>query len=163
MEYVGFWGRVLAALIDVVICSFFIWLMAMPLTYACGVDPNQDFLNTLFDKTEYGTLPNSEVLIDFLIYLAILLGVSTLILGVYDTIFPATRMMGTPGKWVLGYAITDMQGKPLSFGYSLKRHGAKAISASIFVGFFWPLFMENKQALHDVIAKTLVVKRRSIR
>lgn len=161
MIYGGFWVRSLAAIVDGIIVSVIVWALSIPVSSMLGVDVGQDFSTTIFNETQYGKMLNAQVLQELLIYLAVILGLSTVIMGAYDAILPATYMMSTPGKLMFGYVITDMNGQKLSMGHAFKRHGAKVLSASIVVGFFWPLFTENKQALHDIIAKTLVVKRGS--
>ena len=60
----------------------------------------------------------------------------------------------TVGKIALGIQVTDLAGDRLSFGRALGRNLAKLISAIILAA-----FTERKQALHDMIAGALVVKR----
>ena len=68
----------------------------------------------------------------------------------------------TVGKMALGIQVTDLEGNRISFGKALGRNLAKIISALIFyIGFIMAAFTAKKQALHDMIAGTLVVKKGS--
>ena len=58
--------------------------------------------------------------------------------------------------------MTDLDGKRIGFGQATGRHFGKIISALPFgVGFIMAGFTEKKQALHDLMAGTLVVRRDS--
>lgn len=77
---------------------------------------------------------------------------------VYEAVMLSSEKQATLGKMVLGIVVTDIQGKRLSFGRATGRHFAKYISALLlFIGFIIAAFTEKKQALHDMMAETLVV------
>jgi len=60
----------------------------------------------------------------------------------------------------LGLKVTDMNGEKLDFSKSLIRNLGKIISGIIlYIGYIMAGFTEKKQALHDMIASTLVVKK----
>ena len=66
----------------------------------------------------------------------------------------------TLGKRALGIKVTDLAGQRLSFSQALGRWAAAAISyLSFYIGFLMAAFTERKQALHDLIAGSLVVDR----
>ena len=69
----------------------------------------------------------------------------------------------TVGKMALGIQVTDLEGNRISFGKALSgRNLAKIISALIFYTVsIMAAFTAKKQALHDMIAGTLVVKKGS--
>ena len=57
-------------------------------------------------------------------------------------------------------SVTDANGNPISFGRATGRHFGKIISAlTLLIGYIMAGFTEKKQALHDMIAGCLVVKR----
>jgi uncharacterized RDD family membrane protein YckC len=59
----------------------------------------------------------------------------------------------------LGLKVTDLEGRRISFARATGRHFAKFLSAMIcLVGYIMAGFTARKQALHDVIAGTLVVR-----
>jgi uncharacterized RDD family membrane protein YckC len=66
----------------------------------------------------------------------------------------------TIGKRALGIKVTDLEGNRISFGRATGRYFAKYLSAiTLFIGFLLAAFTARKQALHDMIAGTLVVNR----
>jgi uncharacterized RDD family membrane protein YckC len=79
---------------------------------------------------------------------------------VYEAIMLSSEKQATVGKMLLGIIITDLDGRRISFGRATGRHFAKWLSALILgVGFLMAAFTEKKQALHDMMADTLVVNR----
>jgi uncharacterized RDD family membrane protein YckC len=71
-----------------------------------------------------------------------------------------SKYQGTIGKIALGLKVTDMNGDKLDISKSLIRNLGKIISGIIlYVGYMMAGFTEKKQALHDIIAGTLVVKK----
>jgi uncharacterized RDD family membrane protein YckC len=79
---------------------------------------------------------------------------------VYYAAMESSSSQATVGKIALGIQVTDLEGNRVSFGRALGRNLAKILSAIIlYIGFIIAAFTERKQALHDMIAGTLVVKR----
>jgi uncharacterized RDD family membrane protein YckC len=64
---------------------------------------------------------------------------------------------------VLGLVVTDMAGQRVSFGRATARHFAKIVTNLIplAIGYIMAGFTEKKQALHDMIARCLVLRRSS--
>jgi len=59
-----------------------------------------------------------------------------------------------------GIKVTDMNGNRLSLGRASARHFAKYLSGIICsIGYLVALFTERKQALHDLIVGTVVLKK----
>jgi len=98
-------------------------------------------------------------------------GVIGLILGVflnwlYYTLLESSSVQATIGKMVLGIIVTDLNGNRISFARANARYWSRIISALIlWIGFIMAGFTKKKQALHDIIAETLVINKskRSIR
>ncbi len=64
----------------------------------------------------------------------------------------------------MGLKVTDMNGWKISFLRALGRNLAKFISAIILmIGYFMAGFTAKKQALHDMIARTLVIQEKPAR
>jgi len=93
------------------------------------------------------------------------------ILGIYALYYPAwwlyfalmesSSLQGTIGKKMLGIKVTNIQGQPLSFVHATGRHFSGLITQMTFtIGFLMAAFTARKQALHDMIASTLVVNKR---
>ncbi len=64
----------------------------------------------------------------------------------------------TLGKLAMGIRICDLDGRPIGFGRALLRELAKILSSFFLIGFIMAFFTEKKQALHDIMLQTLVVK-----
>lgn len=77
----------------------------------------------------------------------------------YFTLFESSALQGTPGKKLLGIKVTDLSGNRLDLHKAASRSFAKALSWIPFgAGFFLVLFTEQKQALHDKMVGSLVVR-----
>jgi uncharacterized RDD family membrane protein YckC len=63
----------------------------------------------------------------------------------------------------LSLRVTDLEGQRISFGRATGRHFAKYVSAlTLLIGYIMAGFTERKQALHDMLAETLVVRGASV-
>lgn len=79
----------------------------------------------------------------------------------YWALMESSKYRATLGKMVMGLYVGDMDGRPLAVGAAFIRAGGKAFSTVIFgVGYVVAFFTQNKQALHDLIAKTLVFDKK---
>ena len=131
MEYAGFWRRFVAYIIDNILISVVFWLVALVLGAIAG---------------------------DGGVIVAYILG--TIGVFVYFAAMESSTSQATIGKIALGIQVTDLQGNRISFGKALGRNLAKILSALIlYIGFIMAAFTARKQALHDMIAGTLVVKK----
>src|SRR5215217_1256253 len=131
MDYAGFWRRFAAYIIDSILISVVFWLAVL-------------ILGAIAD--------------DGGVIVAYILG--TIGAFVYYAGMESSSNQATIGKIALGIQVTDLQGNRISFGKALGRNLAKILSALIFyIGFIMAAFTAKKQALHDMIAGTLVVKK----
>ena len=80
----------------------------------------------------------------------------------YFALMESSPHQGTLGKLALGLKVTDLNGDgPISFGRATGRHFSKILSVVILgIGFIMAGFTARKQALHDLIAGCLVLRRR---
>ncbi len=136
MEYVGFWKRFVAFLID----SFILLVVTVPLLIAVY-------------GTEYASRTQDRVLAglwDFLIQL----------------VLPATAVIlfwryrgATPGKMAISAKIVDARtGAAPSTGSLVVRYFAYLVSMlPLMLGFVWIGIDRRKQGFHDKIAGTVVV------
>jgi uncharacterized RDD family membrane protein YckC len=61
-----------------------------------------------------------------------------------------------------GIIITDTKGRRVSFARATARYSAKLLSYySFLIGFFLVFFTRRRQTLHDLVARTVVLRRRS--
>ncbi|MFK0735298.1 MAG: RDD family protein [Gloeotrichia echinulata GP01] len=90
--------------------------------------------------------------------IAFVLGI--VIAWLYYALLESSDQQATLGKQALGIIVTDLEGNKISFGRATGRYFSKWISSLIFaIGYIMAAFTEKKQALHDIIAGTLVVKK----
>ena len=91
--------------------------------------------------------------------LASLVGI--LVAWLYYAIQESSAKQATLGKQALGIVVTDLEGKRIDFVKATIRYFSKILSTLILmIGYIMAAFTERKQALHDMIAGTLVVNRR---
>jgi len=78
----------------------------------------------------------------------------------YFTLLECSSRQATLGKMALGIIVTDMGGNKVSFGRANGRYWGKIISGMILgIGYIMAGFTARKQALHDMMAGCLVVKK----
>jgi len=78
----------------------------------------------------------------------------------YSTAMESSRHQGTLGKMAMGIKVTDMDGNRISFARSNGRFFGKWVSGAIMnIGYLMAAFTEKKQALHDILANCLVVRK----
>jgi uncharacterized RDD family membrane protein YckC len=78
----------------------------------------------------------------------------------YFAIMESSKSQATLGKMAVSIKVTDLNGERISFGKGLLRSIGKQISGMVMcIGYLMAAFTEKKQALHDMIASTLVVKK----
>lgn len=141
--YAGFWLRVVAFAIDVFLMFSAILLMA-------SISPAR-FEKFFPPVTSFTDLPQPSP--------AVLLALA-LFGCLYYTIFEASSWQATPGKRIMRLYVTDLGGRRLSLGRALLRNIARQLSGIFFIGYVMAGFTEKKQALHDLLASSLVLRRR---
>lgn len=77
----------------------------------------------------------------------------------YFIVLTASASQGTFGKRMIGIKVTDLSGHPIGLARSTGRFFATILSALfLLMGFLMQPFTTRKQALHDMIAGTVVVR-----
>ena len=84
--------------------------------------------------------------------------VGYLIWIIYEALFLSGPWMATPGKKLLSIKVTDINGQQISFWRAVGRAVGQFISSIFFIGYIMAFFTKNKQALHDLMAGTIVIK-----
>ena len=91
--------------------------------------------------------------------IAILQLIYSAMLVVYNSICEASAMKGSFGKKLCRLVVVDADGVGLTYLNALVRSLFKVFSIALFyVGFLSIFFSEHRQALHDYVAKSYVVK-----
>jgi uncharacterized RDD family membrane protein YckC len=79
----------------------------------------------------------------------------------YFALFESSPMQGTVGKYALGIYVTDRHGDPIGFWRATARYWLKPFSTlTLMLGWIMVAFTPRKQALHDLLAGTLVFSRK---
>lgn len=160
--YAGFWARLAAYFIDGAITSFLlvesIWFVREQLNGYLTVHPEilkalqGDALSTESISSSY------DYVTKFMYYYTVIF--AFIFNWVYYAGFESSHLGATPGKWLLGIYVTDMEGKRISFGRASGRFFGKIISGLIIgIGYMMAGFTEKFQALHDMMAECLVWKK----
>lgn len=77
----------------------------------------------------------------------------------YYALLESSAKQGTLGKVILGMKVVDYNNQRISFARATGRYFSKIISTIILmIGFIMIAFTSRKQGLHDMIARTLVIK-----
>jgi uncharacterized RDD family membrane protein YckC len=142
--YAGFWLRAAAYLVDTILFSAVFGLIASfyPSAFLKFPDAKEISLTSLPQLTPLA------------------IGITILAVWLYYAFFEASAWQATPGKRLLRLYVTDLNGRPLTFARATLRYFAKMISGLTFLlGYFLAGFTEKKQALHDILASCLVLRR----
>ncbi len=154
VQYAGFWIRFLAYLIDSVVMGLGFVVVVIPIAFLLGVG---SLITRIHREHEIGDA--GVLVIVGLIFLVMILAVFATWL--YHALMESSSWQATVGKKVLDLVVTDMEGKPVSFGRATGRHFAKIITNMIplFIGYILAGFTERKQAVHDMISGCLILKK----
>ena len=94
---------------------------------------------------------NLEELYNFVFFILVWLYYSTL---------ESSRLQGTIGKFLIGIKVVDYNNNRIDFTKATLRYVSSLLSMMfLFFGYLMILFTEKKQSLHDIISKTLVVRK----
>lgn len=86
--------------------------------------------------------------------------VSAAIAWAYFALLESSPARGSIGKIALGLFVSDMHGDPITFWRASFRYWMKVVSLLLLgVGWVLAAFTPRKQALHDMLAGTLVLRR----
>lgn len=148
-RYGGFWVRLVAFIID----AFIVGAASAP------------FFFMLMSKGLFAALRNQGEEPDPATILAIVGGavgyqVATLVINwLYEAYMLSSEHQATFGKMAMGLKVTGTNGQRISFARATGRHFAKILSGLVMcIGYIMAAFTERKQALHDMLANTVVQK-----
>jgi uncharacterized RDD family membrane protein YckC len=82
------------------------------------------------------------------------------ILWLYFALFECSRLQATPGKLAVRLAVADLFGRRIGFGRATGRYFGKLLSGLILdIGYMMAGWTARKQALHDMLAGTCVLRK----
>ena len=85
--------------------------------------------------------------------------IAILITWSYFAGLESSKWQATLGKLAIGIKVVDLQAQQISSARATGRYLAKILSGVLSIGYLMAAFTKRKQALHDIIAKCLVVNR----
>jgi uncharacterized RDD family membrane protein YckC len=146
-DYAGFWARFAAYFIDLAVISFLVlqvyWLFDASLVDASYLSNHSD-----------GWERNRKLLYYVLVI------VNFFMAWLYYAGFESSPLRATPGKWLLGIYVTDVDGNRIGFGKASGRFFGKMLSGLIIgIGYMMAGFTQHSQALHDQMADCLVWRK----
>jgi uncharacterized RDD family membrane protein YckC len=135
LKYVGFWARVLAALVDTVLLTLLLAVLSL----------------LTIDGFHYDAMQPSGDLMDFVI--------NIVIPAMVVLVFWA-RVQSTPGKMLLHARIVDAKtgADPRPMQLVIRYIGYFVSTIILGLGFLWIAFDDRKQGLHDKMAGTVVIR-----
>ena len=138
LEYVGFWSRVGASLIDSVLICAIIW----------------PILTMFYGESYWASESLIQGPMDFLL---------TWVLPAVAVIVFWVLKQATPGKMAVSAKIVDVKtGNAASTGQLIGRYLAYYLSLlPLGLGFIWVAFDDRKQGWHDKLAGTVVVRKKN--
>jgi len=150
--YGSFIERFFAYIIDIIILGLMQGFIIIPILAFMGfkvafnLDPTEE---------EIFALIGSILSIGFTVYMVFF------IMGwLYFALLQSGSRQATIGKMAMGMIVTDVDGARLSFGRASLRYFGKYLSSAVMmIGYIIAAFTEKRQALHDFIANTVVIKK----
>jgi len=137
LEYVGFWARTGAAVID----SILVMIITLPLVYAV--------YGAAYWQGDSLIAGPADLLISWILPAALVLALWI-------------RLSATPGKLAIRAVIVDARtgGKPTTSQFLIRYLGYFVAGVPLMLGLLWVAIDPRKQGWHDKMAGTVVVRRK---
>ena len=152
--YAGFWLRFVAYLIDSVVVSVAFLVALVFLAVFTG-------LGAALRNIHSDEGPQEMLALIGVAFILALVGIALIGTWLYHALMESSSGQATLGKKALDLEVTDLEGRRITFGRASGCHFAKIISGLIpfAIGYIVAGFTERKQAVHDLIASCLVVRK----
>lgn len=147
VHYAEFWRRSLALLIDMVLILILQFILLIPFFGIIGYEMSYTGIEDL----------NNEIVftLSFGLYVTFMI-----ISWLYFALFHASSKHATIGKMIMGIKLCHAHKRDLSFSRTSLRYVSKYMSfALLLIGFIMAAFTPKRQALHDFIANTIVIRK----
>ncbi|HKW87120.1 MAG TPA: RDD family protein [Candidatus Acidoferrales bacterium] len=146
--YAGFWLRFVAWLIDIILLDFVLGIVVViPIMGSSmgNIEPGNFFemLRVLGPKVQELQL------------------ITLAVAWLYYALMESSAWQATLGKKALGLEVIDLNGRRVTFGRATGRFFGKIISFPFTagIGYIMAGFTARKQALHDMMASCLVIRK----
>jgi uncharacterized RDD family membrane protein YckC len=144
--YAGFWLRFVAWLLDAILLGLVNFVLGVFI--GIGGSP-------LFGGHHNNGAPFTQI------GMALSGNVVSILTGwLYFSLMETSLFQATLGKMALSLVVTDLSGQPITFGRATGRYFGKIISGfTILIGYMMAGWTQQKQALHDIMAGCLVLRK----
>lgn len=138
MHYAGFWVRFVAKIIDNLIVGVVNFAFGFAIGMMTSVGPEEVQAVGLFANYILG-----------------------FVLACAYTAYFLGRFQATPGKMALGLQVARSDGSRITYARGAGRYFAEILSGcpTLFIGYIWAAFDDQKRTLHDFIVDTRVIHR----
>jgi uncharacterized RDD family membrane protein YckC len=157
MPYAGFWLRAVAYLLDALIVGVVTVPIIIGLAVATGLSAALGSMGENAGNDPAAIFATAGFVMFFSLLILILLGG----LWLYYALLESSNWQGTVGKKALGLIVTDLEGRRVSFARATGRFFSRLITGLVplMIGYILAGITAKKQALHDMIAGTLVLRK----
>jgi uncharacterized RDD family membrane protein YckC len=147
--FAGFWLRFVAYIIDAILIGVVNFIVLIPFLGMIG-------LSSAMDNPEAAEGMMIAAMGTYFMSMFVMFIAGWL----YFALMESSNKGATLGKMALSLRVTGMNGEKISFGKATGRYFGKIISGMILcIGYIMAGFTEKKQALHDMMAGCLVVRK----
>lgn len=148
-NYAGFWLRFVAYIIDAILIGVVNFIVLMPFLGMMGI-------SSMMDNPDAAEGMMIAAIGTYFMSMVVMFIAGWL----YFALMESSNKGATLGKIALSLRVTGMNGEQISFGTATGRYFGKIISGIILcIGYIMAGFTEKKQALHDMMAGCLVVRK----
>jgi uncharacterized RDD family membrane protein YckC len=157
VPYAGFWLRAVAYLLDGLIVGIVALPIIIGLAVVTGLSAAVGAMGSNGENDPAALLASAGFVTFFCLFFVILLGG----LWLYYALLESSTWQGTVGKKALGLIVTDLDGRRVSFARATGRFFSRLITGLVplMIGYILAGITAKKQALHDMIAGTLVLRK----
>jgi len=160
-QYAGFWVRFVAYFVDSLIIGIPMTAVIVTVILVFGAGSIAAFKslpsNPDPDQVQAQLIPMITALIGAY---AMFIAGALMLYWLYFALMESSDRQATFGKAMMNLRVTDANGNRLSFGHASGRFFSKIITGMVpfGIGYIMAGFTQKKQALHDFIAGTVVIR-----
>lgn len=158
VKYAGFWLRFAAYIIDQFVIGIAGLILAVPFIVAIvAFGINLSVMNSASDFFDQGGWMMISGIIGLIVLVALL---SVVMKWLYYALMESSKYGGTLGKMAVSIKVVDLEGNRISFGRATGRYFSRIITnMTLLIGYILAGVTQKKQALHDMIASCLVIRK----
>ncbi len=157
--YAGFWLRLGAHILDQLLIGIVSFFLFVPFFIMTGITAGFSHLGEL-DDVDISDEQKFLMLGGFMGFILLMVFISIIANWLYYALMESSSRQATLGKIALELKVTDMSGNRITFMNATGRYFGKIITGmTLGIGYLMAGFTTKKQALHDILASCLVVKK----